>query len=217
MARNKNNDFLQKVLGWMFLGLLISAIGAYATISVPTVNAIVTHPIGFWVIIIAEVLLVIGLILAIKKISPEAAIAAFLIYALLTGMTISLILMRYSFATINLAFITAAAMFGAAAVYGYFTKRDLSTLGLVLFMALIGVIIASIVNIFVQSSGLDMILNYIIVIVFAGLTAYDLQQIKKDRSKGELQQKAAIIGALMLYLNLINLFLALLQIFGDRE
>lgn len=217
MARNKNNDFLQKVLGWMFLGLLISALGAYAVISTPAITAVVMNPWVFWPLLIAEVLLVIGLSFAIKKISPEAAIAAFLIYALFTGLTISLILMAYAAATIALAFVTAAGMFGAAALYGFYTKKDLSTLGLVLFMALIGVIIASLVNIFVQSSGFSMLLNYLIVIIFAGLTAYDLQQLKSNKEKGDMAKKAAIIGALMLYLNFINMFLALLQIFGDRE
>lgn len=213
------NDFLRQVFTWMIAGLLLSAIAAYASASVPSIRAIVTTTVGFWGIIIAELILVLVLSFAIKKLPPAAATVLFILYSMLSGLTVGVILLQYSVASAGFAFIIAASMFAAAAVFGYTTDKDLSTMGLVLLMALVGIIVASIVNVFVASSGLAMIVNYLAVLIFTGLTAYDLQRLKemeRELAKHELHN-AAILGALALYLNFINLFLSLLNITGDRE
>jgi uncharacterized protein len=221
--KNQNNEFIQKVFSWMFLGLLVSAVAAYASITVPSLNALVTLSWFFWAVLITEVILVIVLSLAIKRMTPQVATGMFLLYSLMSGLTISVIVMAYELGTVALAFVTAAGMFGAMAAYGYYTKSDLSTLGMVCLMALFGLIIASVINIFVQSSGMSLILNYLAVIIFAGLTAYDLHQMKNVEFEGsrkkreENKHRAAIIFALALYLNLINMFLSLLQIFGGND
>lgn len=170
-----------------------------------------------------EFLLVIVLTLIINKISSNVAMIIFAIYSIINGITIAPILFAYTQESVASTFFITAATFGAMALFGYTTKKDLSTIGRILIMALFGLIIASIVNIFIKSSGMGMIINYAGVLIFVGLTAYDTQKIKEIVKNnitvegGASVPKIAVIGALTLYLDFINLFLKLLRIMGKRK
>ena len=165
--------------------------------------------------------MVIGLSAAINKLSLTTATLMFVLYSVINGATMSFIFMVYTYSSITNVFFITAGTFAAMALFGYFTKADLSSMGKILMMALIGIIIATIVNIFTKSEGLAVILNYLGVLVFVGLTAYDSQKIKMMLAQapdaGEAAQKLALLGALSLYLDFINLFLYLLRIFGTRR
>jgi len=162
-----------------------------------------------------------GISWGINKLSLTTATLLFVLYSVINGATLSVIFVAYSIGTISKVFFITAGTFAVMAFIGYVTKTDLSKLGKILFMALIGVIIATVVNIFVKSSGLDLILSYIGVLVFVGLTAYDTQKIKQmlwqAGDMSETSQKIALLGALSLYLDFVNLFLYLLRIFGRRD
>lgn len=214
--------FMSKVYIWMTFGLALTAITALITISSDTlINLIFGNKIVFYGLVIAELGLVIALSAAIKKISALAATMMFLLYSALSGVTFASIFLIYTSSSIASAFFVASGTFGAMSVYGYVTKRDLSGWGSFLFMGLIGIIIASVVNIFLQSPMLHYVTSYIGVLVFVGLTAYDTQKIKRigaaGFADGESRHKAGIIGALTLYLDFINLFLMLLRVMGDRR
>jgi len=211
-----------KVYVWMTLALVITGFTAfYVAHSEALLTAIVTNQILFWGLIIAELGLVIGLSAAINKLSLTVATLLFVLYSVINGATMSFIFLVYTASSITNVFFITAGTFAAMALFGYFTKADLSSLGKILMMALIGIIIATIVNIFTKSTGLAMILNYLGVLVFVGLTAYDSQKIKQmlmhAPDAGEAAQKVALLGALSLYLDFINLFLYLLRIFGGRR
>jgi FtsH-binding integral membrane protein len=184
-------------------------------------TAIVTNQILFWGLVIAELGLVIGLSAAINKLSLTTATLMFVLYSLINGATMSFIFLAYTASSVTNVFLITAGTFAAMAAFGYFTKTDLTSLGKILMMALIGVIIATIVNIFTKSEGLTVILNYVGVLVFVGLTAYDSQKIKQmlqtALDASESSQKIALLGALSLYLDFINLFLYLLRILGSRR
>ena len=172
--------------------------------------------------IIAELALVIGLSTAINKLSLTTATLLFILYSVINGATLSSIFIVYDISTIGNVFFITAGTFGAMALYGYTTKKDLSGLGKLLFMGLIGIIIATLVNVFlVKSAGFDLLLSYAGVLIFVGLTAYDSQKIKEMCSSIEYAdasaQKLSLLGALTLYLDFINLFLYLLRIFGRRD
>ena len=176
----------------------------------------------FWVLAIVEIGLVIGLSAAINKLSFTAAALMFIIYSVVNGLTMSVIFLAYTATSIATTFFITAGAFAGLALIGYFTKKDLSTMGKFLLFALIGVIIASVVNIFVKSSGLDFIISIIGVLVFAGLTAYDSQKIKNmflayGDEVNDTTQKLAILGSLTLYLDFINLFLYLLRFLGKAR
>ena len=175
----------------------------------------------FWGLIIAEFALVIGVSAAINKLSLTTATLMFILYSVINGALLSYIFILYTASSISTVFFITAGTFAAMAVVGYTTKTDLSSLGKILLMALIGLIIATVVNVFVKSSGFDMILSYVGVLIFVGLTAYDSQKIKQmllqAPDAGESAQKVALLGALSLYLDFINLFIYLLRIFGKRE
>jgi hypothetical protein len=186
----------------------------------------VGQPLGvtgaFWVLLIAEVGLVFYLSARIQKISGGAATSLFLIYSALNGVTLSILLMAYTTAALFKAFFTAAGMFGAMSIYGYVTKKDLTSWGSFLFMGLIGVFIAMLVNMFLQSAVMDFVISGIGVIVFLGLTAYDTQKLKTMGETAPMDdatvvRRGTIMGALMLYLDFINLFIMLLRLFGGRE
>lgn len=213
---------MRKVYLWMTMALAITGITAYYVAHNETLlTAIYTNQILFWGLIIAEFGLVIGLSAAINKLSLTMATLMFVLYSLVNGATMSFIFLAYTESSVTSVFLITAGTFAAMAAFGYFTKTDLTSMGKILMMALIGVIIATIVNIFTKSEGLTVILNYIGVLVFVGLTAYDSQKIKQmlqmapDASEGS--QKIALLGALSLYLDFINLFLYLLRIFGSRR
>ena len=213
---------MRKVYMWMTMALAITGITAYYVAHSETLlTAIFTNQAVFWVLVIAEHGLVIGLSAAINKLSLTTATLMFVLYSLINGATMSFIFLAYTASSVTNVFLITAGTFAAMAAFGYFTKVDLTSMGKILMMALIGIIIATIVNIFTKSEGLTVILNYVGVLVFVGLTAYDSQKIKQmlqmapDASEGS--QKIALLGALSLYLDFINLFLYLLRLFGSRR
>ena len=213
---------MRKVYLWMSLALVITGFTAYYVATTPAlIGVIITNQILFWGLVIGELALVFGLSAAINKLSLTTATLMFVIYAVINGLTLSFIFLVYTASSITSVFFITAGTFAVMAFFGYFTKTDLSSLGKILMMALIGIIIATIVNIFTKSEGLAMILNYLGVLVFVGLTAYDSQKIKRmlmmAPDTGEAAQKVALLGALSLYLDFINLFLYLLRIFGSRR
>jgi FtsH-binding integral membrane protein len=214
--------FLAKVFNWMAIGLGITGIIAYVFAESGMVRALVASPI-FFILILAELGLVFFLSARIEKIQPVTATGLFIGYSILNGVTLSTIFLAYTQASIATTFLVTAGMFAAMAVYGMVTKRDLSGVGSFMFMGLIGILLASIVNIFLKSSALYWAISAIGVLVFVGLTAYDVQKIKNMGEEGIMQQgegairKGAIIGALALYLDFINLFLMLLRFFGGSR
>ena len=175
----------------------------------------------FWGLIIAEFALVIGVSAAINKLSLTTATLMFILYSVINGALMSYIFLAYTASSIATVFFITAGTFAAMAIIGYTTKTDLTSLGKILMMALIGLIIATVVNLFIKSSGFTLILSYVGVLIFVGLTAYDSQKIKQmllqAPDAGETAQKLALLGALSLYLDFINLFIYLLRIFGRRE
>ena len=213
---------MRKVYVWMTLALVITGFTAYGVATSPGIlQAIFSNQILFWGLIIAEFALVIGVSAAINKLSLTTATLMFILYSVINGATLSIILLAYTMSSVATVFFITAGTFAAMALVGYTTKTDLTSIGKIVFMALIGLFIATIVNIFVKSSGLTLILNYVGVLVFVGLTAYDSQKIKQmliqAPDAGEGAQKLALLGALSLYLDFINLFIYLLRIFGKRE
>ena len=180
-----------------------------------------TNRLLFWGLIIAEFGLVIGISGAINKLSAVTATLLFVLYSIVNGATLSVIFMAYTMSSIASVFFITAGLFGVMAFIGYTTKTDLTSIGKILFMALIGIILATIVNLFVGSSMLNMIVSYVGVVIFTGLTAYDSQKIKNmlynADSMDEGMQKIALLGSLTLYLDFINLFLMLLRIFGGNR
>jgi len=201
---------------------LVTGLVAYFTATSPSmINAIVSSKLVFYGLLIGELLLVIYLTSAIKRLSQNMAITVFMVYSILNGLTMSVIFLVYTSSSISTTFLITAGTFGAMSLYGYYTKKDLTSIGNMAMMALIGIIIASIVNIFLQNEMMYWIISYLGVAVFVGLTAYDTQKLKEIGSRGfaneEGMEKIAILGALTLYLDFINLFLFLLRIFGDRK
>jgi hypothetical protein len=218
------NAFIRSVYNWMAIGLALTGVVAYSVANTPAVASFIFKvPFVFMGLIIAELGFVFYLSARINKLQSSTATALFLIYAALNGATLSAIFMVYAQATIVNTFFICAATFAACSVYGMATKKDLTGMGNFMMMGLIGIIIASLVNFFVRSSAMAMIINYIGVLVFVGLTAYDTQKIKQmaltqpaDLDGGTIR-KGAIMGALSLYLDFVNMFLFMLRIFGGRD
>ena len=213
---------MRKVYLWMTLALVITGFTAFGIASNPGIAyAIVTNRLLFWGLVIAEFGLVIGISGAINKLSAVTATLLFVLYSIVNGATLSVIFMAYTMSSIASVFFITAGLFGVMAFIGYTTKTDLTSIGKILFMALIGIILATIVNLFVGSSMLNMIVSYIGVVIFTGLTAYDSQKIKNmlynADSMDEGMQKIALLGSLTLYLDFINLFLMLLRSFGGNR
>lgn len=214
--------FLAKVFNWMAIGLGVTGVVAYFTAASGLAQVLMASPL-FFVLIIAELGMVFYLSARISKIQASTATALFTGYSVLNGLTLSMIFLAYTSSSIAGTFFITAGMFGAMAIYGMVTKRDLSGLGSFMFMGLIGVLIASVVNIFLKSSSLYWAISMIGVLVFTGLTAYDVQKIKRMGEEGIMAQgdsairKGAIMGALALYLDFINLFLMLLRFFGGSR
>jgi FtsH-binding integral membrane protein len=221
-VKNSTTIYLTRVYNWMALALFITGLMAYyAATSEQIRNLIFSSKFTFYGLIIGELLLVVYLSRAIHKISQSTAIFMFLLYAVLNGLTMSVIFMMYTTASIASTFYITAGTFGVMSLYGYYTKNDLTKIGNLAMMGLIGIIIASIVNMFFQNDMMGWIITYIGVAIFVGLTAYDTQKLKEIGANGfrngESMEKIAIMGALTLYLDFINLFLFLLRIFGDRR
>ncbi|MEM5788756.1 MAG: Bax inhibitor-1/YccA family protein [Syntrophobacteraceae bacterium] len=216
------SDFIRKVFNWMGLGLAVTALSSLYTASSPALLQLVFgNSIVLILLIVAELGLVMALSAAINRIQSSTALLMFFAYSLLNGVTLAAIFLVYTRASIASTFFVTAGTFGAMSLYGYTTKRDLTSWGSFLFMGLIGVIIASLVNFFLQSPMIYWLITYAGIIVFVGLTAYDTQQIKQMAHAGfsgsEDERRGAIIGALKLYLDFINLFLLLLRVFGRRN
>lgn len=213
---------MRKVYVWMTLALVITGFTSYGVATSPAIlQAIYGNQLLFWGMIIAEFALVIGVSAAIHRLSLTTATLMFILYSVINGALLSYIFLAYTASSVATVFFITAGTFGAMALLGYTTKTDLSSMGKYLIMALIGLIIATVVNLFIQSTGFMLILSYIGVLIFVGLTAYDSQKIKQmllqAPDAGEGAQKLALLGALTLYLDFINLFIYLLRIFGRRN
>ncbi len=211
---------MRRVFGKMFLGLFITALVSFLVASSETMLMFIfSSKIVFFGLIIAELALVWGISGAINKLSSTTATLLFYLYAVINGLTLSVIFVAYSMSAIFLTFAVTSLTFGAMATFGYLTRQDLSKMGSILFMALIGLIIATIVNIFLASTALDWIISFAGVLIFTGLTAWDTQKIKNMASMTDPSQagKVATLGALSLYLDFVNLFLYLLRFFGRNN
>jgi len=215
------NTFIRSVYNWMAAGLALTGLVAfYVSQNESLVRLFYGNPMLLFGLIIGELVLVFSLSARINKMQASTATGLFILYAALNGITLSFVFLVYTRSSITSTFFICAATFFACSVYGMTTKRDLTSLGGFMIMGLIGIIIASVVNMFVGSYGLSMIISYIGVLVFVGLTAYDTQKLKTMAMtqpadvSAAVVRKGAILGALSLYLDFINLFLMLLRIFG---
>ncbi|MCG9912453.1 MAG: Bax inhibitor-1/YccA family protein [Flavobacteriales bacterium] len=213
---------MTRVFGWMTLALTITALTALSVASSDAlVNLFLANKFVFYGLIIGQLLLVMGISGLINRISSTLATLLFIIYSAANGLTLSVLFLAYAQSSIALAFFITAGTFAFMVAYGYFTNRDLTSMGSLLFMGLIGIIIASVVNLFMSSETLYWIISYAGVFIFVGLTAYDAQKIKNQallmNDDSETAQKGAILGALTLYLDFINLFIFILRIFGGRK
>jgi uncharacterized protein len=209
--------FLQQAFLWMFLGLLVTAAVAFVVQSNERLLSFGNS--AYFLLFIGQIALVVAITGAIRRLSASAALGLFFVYAATLGVTMGVIVSFYTTASVATAFVSASAMFGAAAVYGAVTKRSLANLGGYLFMALIGLLVAIVVNLFVGSSTLSFIISIGGVLLFTVLTAYDVQRIQGGAfaaATGSME-KAAVIGALSLYLDFINLFLFMLRLLGGRN
>ncbi|MEE0885334.1 MAG: Bax inhibitor-1/YccA family protein [Treponema sp.] len=219
----EQNKFLARTYGWMALALIISGFTAFGTATYLASigeQAYSFFQIGFPILAIAEIVLVWWLSASISKISAVGASVAFVIYSVLNGMTLSSIFIVYQLSSLFTIFLTSAGMFATMAIYGTFTKQNILSFGRYFFMALVGVVIASIINLFVRSNRLDWIISIVTVVLFTGLSAYDAQKMVRVSERAEnsdVFKKASIIGALELYLDFVNIFLAMLRLFGKRK
>ncbi len=213
--------FFNAVYAWMAAGLALTAVIGWYVSTRPDVMQMVFRPIVLIPLIIIQFVLVGTVAAAVRRIPTSAATVLFLLYAALNGLTLSGIFLVYAHAVIFTAFIVSAGMFAAMTVFGLVTQRDLSGMGSFLFMALIGLVIASVVNVFWYSNVLSAIINYVGVLIFVGLTAYDTQKLKawayETASDTALAARLSISGALTLYLDFLNLFLFLVQILGSGD
>ncbi len=214
--------FMVRVYNWMTTGLGITGMVAYTVADMPVLtDLLLGNPIIAIALVIAQIGLVFWLASRVMQMSAQQATGIFVLYAALTGITFSVIFLTYTASSITSTFLVTAGTFAAMSFYGYTTKKDLTSWGSFFFMGLIGIIIASIVNIFLQSSAMYWIITYAGVLIFIGLTAYDTQKIKEMNILGnegtDEDTKEAIRGALSLYLDFINLFLMLLRLMGDRR
>ncbi len=220
-GERSGSSLLSRVFGWQSVGLLLSMFVALIVAGTPAIIAMLfSNKWLFYGLIIAQFGAVIALSGFAQKMSYGTMVAVFLGYAALTGMTLSTIFIIYTMSSIAMCFGIAAGMFGTMAIYGYVTNADLSGFGTIMFMGLIGIVIASLVNMFVQSSAAGYVISFLSVIIFTGLTAYDVQKIKylgSTVSDEESLRKVSILGALTLYLDFLNIFLSLLNLLGDRR
>lgn len=216
-ATELSSAFLTQAFAWMFVGLLVTAGISFVVQG----NDALLRFASQWIlpIFLLQLGLVIAISAAIRRISATAALGLFFVYAASVGLTVGLIVSLYAEASVFQAFLSASAMFGAAAIYGATTKRSLASLGGILFMGLIGLIVASVLNIFLGSTMLSFIISIVGIVIFTALTAYDVQRIQSGDYAAMVgsMEKAAVIGALHLYLNFINLFLFFLRLFGGSR
>lgn len=218
------NEFIRGVYNWMAVGLGLTALIAYLVANNPTLGQLIFgNQLLFFGLVVAQIGLVFYISTRIQELNASTATGLFLLYSALNGATLSLIFLVYTGNSIASTFLVCAATFIACSVYGMSTKRDLTSLGGFMTMGLIGIIIASMVNLFLHNAAMNMIISYIGVFVFVGLTAYDTQKLKNMALTvpadldGSVVRKGAILGALSLYLDFVNLFLMLLRIFGSAR
>jgi len=219
-AAERIGGFLRSVYGWMAVGLAITALTATAVAGSPAIIvAIAKNSLLFWGLIIAQFGIVIALSGRVDRMAASTASALFIAYSVLTGMTMSFILLAYTGESVASTFVVTAGMFGALAAFGTVTRKNLMGWGQFLFMGLIGVVLASVVGIFWQNDALQFATAFVGVVVFTGLTAYDAQRLKAMALAMPEGQAGsyAIVGALALYLDFVNLFLMLLRLFGGRR
>jgi FtsH-binding integral membrane protein len=215
------NTFLFKTYAWMFIGLLITALSAYTMISTGLIYYVITSPFALFGLILVEIGVVIGLSIFANRISTPVAGLAFIFYSILSGITLAPLVFRYTEASVATTFFASSFMFGIMAIYGYYTKQDLSTFGSIAIMGLFGLIIGAVVNIIFNITILHWIITYAGIGIFLVLTAYDMQKLKNIAFVASLTNKPenniAITGALSLYLDFINLFIFVLRIFGNKK
>ena len=220
-----STTFISGVFSWMTLGLAITAFMAYYFAATPSLMATLITPQGGmslfgWIVMLAPLGFVLAMSFKFQKLSSSTLQLLFVLFSVLMGISLSFIFLNYTGSSIFKTFVVTAGMFGTMAVIGYTTKADLSKLGSILMMGLIGIIIASVVNIFMHSAKLDYIISFIGVFIFTGLTAYDMQKIKRigqGEYGAENTAKLKIMGALSLYLDFINMFLFMLRLIGNRN
>lgn len=224
MSMVRVNSFIRSVYNWMAIGLALTAFTAYYVASTPALlQFIFGNQMVLFGLIIGELGMVFYLSARVHKLSAGTATSLFVLYAILNGATLASIFIIYTASSIVATFLTCALTFAACSVFGMVTKRDLASMGGFMMMGLIGIIIASLVNMFLRSPGLSSVISYVGVLVFVGLTAYDTQKLKQMAmtqpadASGAVVRKGAIMGALTLYLDFINLFIMLLHIFGGSR
>jgi FtsH-binding integral membrane protein len=211
-------EFIRSVYAWMFGGLALTSAAAMWVVFSPAMQQLVlSNKFVFFGLLIAEFALAMFVQARITRISASTAASLFLVYSVLNGLTLSVIFFVYASSTIYQAFFTAAAMFAVMSVYGYVTKRDLTSWGTFLIMGFWGIFIGFIINMFLKSGPLGFLLSAAGVIIFVGLTAYDTQKLKAFATSTQLRENLAILGALVLYIDFINLFLMLLRLFGGNS
>ncbi len=223
LTKAEQNLLLRSVYNWMTLGLFVSGLTAYFVAASPAIQEMIFgNSFTVWILFLIELGLVFTISGAIRRLTSGTAATLFLLFSFINGLTLSSIFLIYTMTSIAATFFVTALTFGVTSFYGYITKTDLTSIGKYLFMALIGLIIASVVNIFMHSSGLNWIISYAGIIIFVGLTAWDTQKIKRmgeqmlDRND-ENFKKLAVLGSLTLYLDFINLFLFMLNFMGRRD
>jgi FtsH-binding integral membrane protein len=211
--------FMLQVFNYMTLALAISGLVALGVSMSPAATALIWGTPLKWVAIFAPLGMSLAFMFMINKISSTSAMYFLFVFAAVMGISLSSIFIIYKLGSIAQVFFITSATFGSASLYGYTTKKDLTSMGSFLMMGVLGLVIASVVNIFLASSVLTFIVSILAVLIFTGLTAYDTQELKSvfDETTGEEQEKAGIIGALNLYLNFINIFVALMQLIGEKK
>lgn len=220
---NVIQPYMSQVFGWMSCGLLLTAFVAWYSAQTPAIlQLLFSNQITFFGLIIIQLALVFILSGVVNKLSGSLATTLFMLYSMLTGLTLSSIFILYTSSSIASTFIITSGMFGVMTIYGHITKRDLSSFGNLLFMALVGIALASIMNIWLKNTALMWFITYFGVLVFVALTAYDTQKLKSIGASLSIDdqdtfRKYSIIGALTLYLDFINLFLMMIRIFGNRR
>lgn len=212
----EDNKLLSKSFLWMMIGLLVTFVTGYV---VSTSENMLLNVFGgsFWLWIILELVLVIVLSWRVMKMDPTTAKICFILYAFVSGLTFSSVFVVYNLSSVMMVFLVTAGLFGLMSFIGYKTNVDLSRVGFYLIMALLGIIIVSLINLFLGSETLELILSIVCVLLFVGITAYDVQKIKSLEGSGLPEDNIAIYGALELYLDFINIFLDLLRIFADSK
>ncbi len=212
-----NNKLFARIFGWMFLGLMITfAIAFYVATSDTMINNIFSTNL-YWIIFILEFILVLVLSARAMKMQHSTAAILFCLYSFVSGLTFSVFFLMFSLESILFVFALTGLLFGVFSLLGFYTNIDLSKFSTIFFMGIFGIIIASVVNIFLGSTTFELVISWIAIALFVGMTAYDIQKIKKLYSFGVSQNNLAIIGALELYLDFINIFINLLRLFGNSR